>query len=159
MTHISTKYSGCFNNLTLFVLVITLNGCIFLPRPSDDVRRQAEIEQFYQKWQGTQYRFGGTNQQSIDCSALMVHAYNDIYDMNLPRTTDDQAKLGKRVRLKSLKAGDLVFFKTGFARRHVGIYIADDVFVHASESKGVIKSRLDSGYWAEHYWKAKRVAN
>ncbi len=142
--------------LTIFI-AISLSSCHSLPEPSEEVRRQAQIEQFFQKWQGTRYGYGGTGQQGIDCSALMVEAYSDIYSINLPRTTENQAKLGKRTKQKKLRAGDLVFFKTGFTRRHVGIYLDDGVFVHASESGGVMKSSLQSGYWADHYWKARRI--
>ena len=89
----------------------------------------------------------------------MVEAYDDLFDIKLPRTTKDQSTLGNRVRKRNLDAGDLVFFKTGLTRRHVGIYMKDGIFVHASRSNGVVKSSLDSGYWADNFWKAKRVAN
>ena len=143
--------------LTVTILALSLSSCGSLPEPSEEVRRQAQIEQFFQKWQGIQYGYGGTGQQGIDCSALMVEAYKDIYSIQLPRTTESQAKLGKRTKQKTLRAGDLVFFKTGFTRRHVGIYLDDGVFVHASESGGVMKSSLESRYWADHYWKARRI--
>jgi probable lipoprotein NlpC len=143
--------------LAILIIAISLSSCRSLPEPSEEVRRQAQIEQFFQKWQGTQYGYGGTGQSGIDCSALMVEAYSDIYSINLPRTTEHQAKLGKRIKLKKLQAGDLVFFKTGFTRRHVGIYLDDGIFVHASESGGVMKSSLESVYWSDHYWKARRI--
>ena len=147
--------SGIF--LAVFILALSLSSCKSLSEPSNEVRRQAQIEQFFQKWQGTQYGYGGTDQQGIDCSALMVEAYKDIYAIQLPRTTESQAKLGKRTKQKKLRAGDLIFFKTGFTRRHVGIYMDDGIFVHASESSGVMKSSLEAGYWADHYWKARRI--
>jgi cell wall-associated NlpC family hydrolase len=53
--------------------------------------------------------------------------------------------------------GDLVFFKTGLAKRHVGIYIGKGQFIHASTSRGVTRSRLNSPYWSKHYWKSVRV--
>ncbi len=144
----------------LAVLCLTvLGGCASLPSPTEEVQRQAEIEQFFQKWQGTEYGYGGTTQNAVDCSALMVHAYRDLYAIRLPRTTEQQADLGNRIRQKNLKAGDLIFFKTGFRTRHVGIYVGNGYFVHSSQSKGVMKSTLYSSYWAEHYWKAKRLVS
>ena len=143
--------------MAIFIVAMCLSSCRSLPEPSEELHRQAQIEQFFKEWQGTQYGYGGTNQQRVDCSALMVHAYSDLYSIQLPRTTEDQAKLGKRVKQRKLQAGDLVFFKTGFNRRHVGIYLDDGVFVHASESGGVMKSSLESGYWSDRFWKARRI--
>ena len=139
------------------LVLLSQGACVFLPEPSTEVRRAAGIESFYQQWGGSSYSYGGSSPDGIDCSALMVEAYSDLYNIRLPRTTDEQAKMGKRVRKGNLRAGDLVFFKTGIVRRHVGIYIGDGDFVHSSASSGVIKSSLDSGYWDDHYWKSKRL--
>ncbi len=148
-----------FTRLISVVLVISLSGCLFLPRPSNEVTRTAEIEAFYQKWQGTSYQYGGSNGGGIDCSALVVEAYDDLFGIHMPRTTEAQSDMGKRIRAKNLKSGDLVFFKTGFFKRHVGIYLDNGIFVHASGSSGVMKSTLKSEYWSDHYWKSKRVLN
>lgn len=145
--------------ITICCVSTLLSGCISFSRSGVEAKRADDIEFFYQKWQGTGYQYGGTNGGGIDCSALMVEAYDDLYHLNLPRTTEDQSNLGKRVRMKNLKSGDLVFFKTGITRRHVGIYLDDGLFVHASRSKGVIKSSLGSDYWSKHFWKAKRLLN
>jgi len=141
------------------VMMFSLAGCLSLPEPEERIKREAEIELFFQKWQGTNYQYGGNDGAGIDCSALMVEAYNDVFDISLPRTTEDQSGLGKRVRKRKVDAGDLVFFKTGLTSRHVGIYLKDGIFIHASRSGGVVKSSLDSGYWADNFWKAKRVLN
>ena len=157
MPFLNKQMQGHCIFLAIIILAVSLSSCGSLPESSEELRRQVQIEQFFQKWQGTQYGYGGTGQQGIDCSALMVEAYSDIYSIQLPRTTESQAKLGKRTKQKKLLAGDLIFFKTGFTRRHVGIYLNDGIFVHASESGGVMKSSLESGYWADHYWKARRI--
>lgn len=151
--------SAIFTRLIAVILVISLSGCLFLPRPNKEVNRAAEIEAFYQKWQGTSYQYGGSNGSGIDCSALVVEAYDDLFGMPMPRTTEAQSDMGKRIRAKNLKSGDLVFFKTGIFKRHVGIYLDHGVFVHASGSGGVMKSTLRSDYWSDHYWKSKRVLN
>ena len=143
----------------LFVMVamLILAGCYSLPKPDHEVARAAEIETFYQQWRETQYQYGGSGSGGIDCSALMVEAYDDLYGIQLPRTTDEQSKIGRRVRFGNLKAGDLVFFKTGLFDRHVGIYVGNGLFVHSSQSSGVVKSSLYEDYWHDRYWKAKRL--
>ena len=145
--------------LIISVVLPSINGCSYLLKRDQEVKRVAEIETFYQKWRGVGYQYGGRGRTGIDCSALMVEAYDELYNIHLPRTTKTQSDLGKRVRLKNLRAGDLIFFKTGKLRRHVGIYLEEGVFVHASQSRGVVKSFLFSDYWWDRYWKAKRVLN
>ncbi len=77
--------------------------------------------------------------------------------MVLPRSTEFQAELGKSIDKDQLRPGDLVFFKTGRTDRHVGVYLEDGMFLHASTSQGVIISGLDESYWKSAYWKAKRL--
>ena len=112
---------------------------------------------YYQNWRGTPYRMGGGNKRGVDCSAFVQNAYQDVYRISLPRTTDAQEDQGRRVLRRNLREGDLVFFKTGWFRRHVGIYVGDQRFIHASPTAGVTQSSLKNGYWDKHYWKAKRV--
>ena len=77
--------------------------------------------------------------------------------MNIPRTTKWQVKIGSFVKRNTLKIADLVFFKTGWDTRHVGIYIGDNRFLHASVSKGVMISSLSNVYWNSKYWQSRRV--
>ena len=76
----------------------------------------------------------------IDCSAFVQEAFRDQFGVELPRSTSDQQFAGTKVNRSTLKAGDLVLFKTGRTMRHIGIYIGNDKFVHASTSSGVIVS-------------------
>lgn len=122
-----------------------------------DKDNKFSYEQFYQQWRGAPYRLGGASIRGVDCSALVVALYRQIYAYSLPRTTKGQSKLGKKVRVKRLKRGDLVFFKTGLFQRHVGVYLSDNKFIHASSSKGVMTSSLKSPYWRSAYWTARRV--
>lgn len=108
-------------------------------------------------WQGTPYRLGGDNKRGIDCSAFVLHVYRDSVNISLPRTTETQVKKGYLVYRDQLQVGDLVFFKTGWKTRHVGIYMGDDTFMHASTSKGVIISSLNNVYWKKKYWQARRL--
>ncbi|MGJ8515274.1 NlpC/P60 family protein [Carnimonas bestiolae] len=111
----------------------------------------------YAQWQGTRYRLGGVSHRGIDCSALMQHIFRDGFDHDLPRTTASQVLEGDRVLKSHLRPGDLVFFRPYRGDRHVGVYVGNGSFMHASTSRGVMISRLDNVYWARHYWTARRA--
>lgn len=111
----------------------------------------------YSLWQGTPYRLGGNNKSGVDCSALVKNIYHDSVNIKLPRTTETQVERGYLVYKNQLQVGDLVFFKTGWSTRHVGIYMGNNEFIHASTSRGVITSNLDNVYWKEKYWQARRI--
>ena len=104
----------------------------------------------YRNWKGTPYRLGGLSKKGVDCSGFVYLTYRLLTDARLPRTTRQQVKLGRAVDPRNLRAGDLLFFKTGWAARHVGIY-------HASTKKGVIISKLSEQYWRDAFWIAKRL--
>ncbi|XGA81730.1 NlpC/P60 family protein [Halomonas sp. CH40] len=118
--------------------------------------RQALLAQ-HQRWVGTPYRLGGTNERGIDCSALIQNVYRDTFNMQLPRTTRQQVKQGRPVDRSELQPGDLVFFNPPGVGRHAGIYIGSGRFMHASSSKGVMISRLDNSYWQRYYWQSRRT--
>ena len=108
-------------------------------------------------WKGTAYQYGGLSKGGIDCSGFVYVTFRSGFGLTLPRTTASQSTLGESVSIKALKAGDLVFFKTDVKVRHVGIYVENGLFLHASTSRGVMLSRLDTPYWRENYWMAKRI--
>ncbi|EKK5218749.1 C40 family peptidase [Cronobacter sakazakii] len=111
----------------------------------------------YISWKGTRYHFGGTTHHGVDCSALMQHLFAESVSVSLPRTTSQQLKKGTAVRKTALQPGDLVFFSTGPQQRHVGVYIGDNQFIHASKEKGVTISSLTNEYWRARYLAARRV--
>ncbi|PSV62994.1 hypothetical protein C9J48_05730 [Photobacterium profundum] len=111
----------------------------------------------YDVWKGTPYRLGGNSKRGIDCSAFVQVGYSSVYEKMLPRTTSEQVKLGHYVAVANAKEGDLVFFKTGYTTRHVGIYLGDSEFLHASTSRGVMISRLDNPYWSRKFWQIRRI--
>jgi len=111
----------------------------------------------YQKWKGTRYRYGGTNHRGIDCSSLTRHIFKDSFGIHLPRTTYRQIKLGQNVTASELSPGDLVFFVTGRYDRHVGIYIGNQQFMHASRIKGVTISKMKNVYWKNKFLAARRM--
>lgn len=118
------------------------------------------IHQLYHQhkaWQGVRYQLGGLSKKGVDCSGFVQLTYKTRLGVYLPRTVRQQSKLGKKVAKHELKAGDLVFFKTGPTSKHVGIYLEENKFLHASESKGVTISHLGNVYWKAKYWKSVRV--
>ena len=114
------------------------------------------LQKYFKNWRGVRYRYGGLTSKGVDCSGLSLRAYKELYNVKLPRTVREQARKGTRIQKKNLRPGDLVFFKTGRYSRHVGIYLGENKFIHASRSKGVTQSNLNSSYWRSKYWKAKR---
>ena len=123
---------------------------------SDNSNASPFIQQ-YEKWAGTPYEYGGTSKNGVDCSAFVQSVYLEAQNQALPRTTKAQSKLGYKVDIKKLKSGDLLFFKTSAKERHVGIYLSNNAFMHASTSKGVIISKLNNPYWASVFWQARRI--
>lgn len=111
----------------------------------------------YNEWQGVRYQRGGLSRRGVDCSGFVHITYKSKLGMHLPRTTHLQSRVGREIRKEDLRAGDLIFFKTGPASNHVGIYLENNKFLHASQKKGVIISRLDHVYWKANYWKSVRV--
>lgn len=118
---------------------------------------KSKLERQYQLYKGTPYRYGGTTKRGFDCSGFVGKVYKDAFKIQLPRTTKEIATKGRKVSKKALKIGDLVFFRPSRKYRHVGIYMGDGYFMHSSTSKGIIKSRLDAGYWKKKYRQSRRV--
>ena len=106
-------------------------------------------------WIGVPYRGGGTTKRGVDCSGLTSAIYKKVYRKSLERNSDDQRKKDcRKVKKSKLKEGDLVFFHNGRKKKratHVGIYLKDRKFIHASTSQGVIISTLDEEYWDKHW--------
>lgn len=107
---------------------------------------------------GVPYRLGGSTLKGIDCSAFVKKIYQ-IFSVDLPRTAREQLHFGKGVEKKELKEGDLVFFRTRRAHgTHVGIYIGNNEFVHASSRKKEVKvDNLDMPYYDQRFLRGVRV--
>jgi cell wall-associated NlpC family hydrolase len=106
---------------------------------------------------GVPYAFGGTSTSGFDCSGYVQHVFA-MLGYHIPRTADAQFYAGKRVTGATIVPGDLVFFTTYMAGpSHVGIYLGNDRFVHASSSHGVTVSSLHESYWSTRYLGAKRL--
>jgi len=114
---------------------------------------------FIEDWYGTPYRLGGTAKSGIDCSAFVRALYEEVYNTELLRTSGEQFESSTFISDPSeLKEGDLVFFRFRSRRiSHVGIYLSNGRFVHASSSRGVVISDLSEAYWTRYYAGGGRV--
>lgn len=126
---------------------------------SDPIFAISSLSEHQHDWKGTRYRLGGTSRSGIDCSAFMQITFRDLFGIQLPRTTSEQAQKGTKVAKSELQTGDLVFFKTGRGPngKHVGVYVKNGQFLHASTKGGVIYSDMNSPYWSKTFWQARRL--
>jgi murein DD-endopeptidase / murein LD-carboxypeptidase len=107
---------------------------------------------------GTPYVYGGNGADGLDCSGFTMRVYGRSADRRLARSAEEQFYEGDAVEREDLRFGDLVFFTTSGRRAsHVGIYIEDDLFAHASTTSGVTISSLESSYYAQRYVGARRI--
>jgi cell wall-associated NlpC family hydrolase len=141
--------------LTLLMLASIFTGCAASRVVQNPV--QSKLQDSYNYWKGTPYRIGGMTQSGVDCSAFVMIVMRDQFGIRLPRTTEDQLRFGKRVRMNRLRVGDLVFFRTGRKTLHVGIMVDNIQFMHASTSQGVMISSLREDYWRRRFIRGNRV--
>ncbi|QWT41212.1 NlpC/P60 family protein [Dickeya dadantii] len=147
----------------LILVALFLAGCSsHVPqstRLGDASEVRAQLHAQLAKWRGTPYRYGGLDQNGIDCSGFVYLTFRDRFGLTLPRSTEEQTEVGTRVDRDALLPGDLVFFRTGSGENglHVGIYDNNDQFIHASTSRGVMRSSLNNVYWKRAYWQARRI--
>lgn len=110
-------------------------------------------------WWGTRYCLGGNTENCIDCSGFTLAVMRDVYGITVSRTAQEQYDNSTRINMEDLKEGDFVFFHTsGRAISHVGIYLFNNKFVHASTSNGVMVSDLNDKYWQPRYRGGGRAA-
>ncbi len=114
-------------------------------------------------YSGVRYKYGGTTRKGIDCSGLLYISFME-HDIYLPRVSFYMAHEGKRIDLKEVTKGDLLFFTTSKRRKrinHVGLVVdieGEEIkFIHATTSRGVIVSSLQEGYWNYAFVKATRI--
>lgn len=117
------------------------------------------LYRFIDRWYGTHYRSGGCDANGIDCSGFVQKLYSEVYGVDLVRTAMDQFRKCRFIKKPSdAVEGDLVFFSIhtkGIS--HVGIYLTNNHFVHASTSGGVMISSLQEAYWSKYYVSCGRV--
>jgi len=140
----------------VILMLIVLSSCgsrkaIVKPNPNSASKiaeamshlKSRQLYRFINDWTGVRYRLGGLDKQGIDCSGFAFLLQKDIYGNSLPRRSRDQAETIKEKSISQLKEGDLIFFSFGGgAVDHVGIYLNDTYFVHASTTRGVVVDDL-----------------
>jgi lipoprotein Spr len=121
-----------------------------------------ELYALINKWLNVPYLYGGEDKNGIDCSAITKKVFNEIYNIELPRTSDEMfwSKIVNRFKKKRfLKEGDLVFFRIDKDKTisHVGIYLQNNKFFSSNVSGGVQIADLNSPYWTERYVASGRI--
>ena len=114
--------------------------------------KNPELYQFIDEWIGTKYQYGGLSKNGIDCSGFTYLLYKEVYDKTIPRNTSEQVDIIKRKYEGQLKEGDLVFFnydKKKFS--HVGVFLQNGYYVHASTRKGVMVQKLKDPYTYKYF--------
>lgn len=112
------------------------------------------------EWYGTRYRRGGNTKSGVDCSGFTVAVYTAVYGMMLPRVSREQYRISRKISTTELQEGDLVFFNTlGRGVSHVGVYLGNNRFAHASVSRGVMVSSLSEKYYVQRFIGAGRIDN
>jgi cell wall-associated NlpC family hydrolase len=143
--------------LIILTAAVLLTGCKSRQKLTSTEQHRQNWELLFNKYKGVKYRYGGTGKSGFDCSGFVQRAYQEVRHLQLPRTTKAMMKTGKKISKNQLKPGDLVFFHPTRKYYHVGIYLGDGIFMHASTSKGVTKSNLHNKYWLQSYVTARRV--
>jgi len=154
--------------IVLTLALLLLGGCASVPESGPPAALEAQgpapveggsaagelvavLEGQHERWRGTPYRYGGHSRSGVDCSGFVQVTYREHLGHDLPRTTHEQARHGDGIATSELRAGDLVFFRTGGGKRHVGIHLEGGRFLHASTSRGVTISTLGNPYWSRHF--------
>lgn len=117
----------------------------------------AEVSQ----WLGVRYKSAGVSKKGVDCSGFAHLIYQKVYGVAISRSSSEQANMSHKVSKNRLETGDLVFFATNSKNRnrinHVGIYLKEDKFIHASTSRGVIVSSLKEKYYIQSWRKGGKI--
>lgn len=157
-------------NSFLVAITLTWSGLVFGDTYLDTLFNQPVPEQsysneiqnallvHYSNWAGTRHKLGGTDVSGVDCSSFIQTLFKDKFQLQLPRSSREQMTMGNRVDLAELQSGDLLFFRTGPTRRHVGVYVGNNQFMHVSTRAGVQIAKLFSPYWQRNFITARRVS-
>ena len=129
---------------------LQIRYAVLLSTPAEEVKNTKMFE-FIDDWYGTPYRLGGTTKKGVDCSAFSQFLFASVYGLSIPRTAKEQYNLTSRISRTQLNEGDLIFFNTRGGISHVGVYLQNNKFVHASTSGGVMISDIFDEYWAKKF--------
>jgi lipoprotein Spr len=116
------------------------------------------LYEFIDKWTGTPYLYGGKTKNGIDCSGFTEKLFLEVYHKELIGSSADLFKLCRMESMEKLREGDLVFFKIESDKiSHVGVYLANGKFVHATVHRGVMIDDLKEAYYTKYYYKGGRI--
>ena len=169
----NNKLNSISNNTTAFLKGNYLNNienctsiqfkyAMILNREVESINN-FELFNFINQWWSTRYRFGGSDENGIDCSSFTEKLLANVYGTSVPRTSKEQFLSCKKVASKELVEGDLVFFNTSSSRRrrkgisHVGLYLGNNYFVHSSVSEGVTINSLNDEYYRKKFISGGRI--
>jgi hypothetical protein len=120
--------------------------------------RESKLYRFVNEWYGVPYKYGGCQKSGVDCSCFTNNLYEQVYGHKTARTAGEIFRNCDKVSMGKIRQGDLLFFIiNGKSVSHVGVYLRDNKFVHASTSKGVIISDLDEPYYKKYFHSAGRI--
>ena len=159
----SRTYQNLFALLTAVLVLSMMSGCGLFRKhrvsalPSGSLTVGQQVASQALSYVGTPYVWGGDSPKGFDCSGLAYYVYKK-YGYKLPRRAVDQMSVGRSVRRRDLRPGDLVFFRISKGSVHVGIYTGDGRFVHApKKGKSVEVQSMDNSWYRRRYYKARRV--
>jgi cell wall-associated NlpC family hydrolase len=149
--------------LGIFLLLYFLSGCAGMrpvPERKFSFFDPQKLKTSIRSYLGTPYQWGGNSHRGMDCSGLVVEVFKE-QGISLPRTVRGLRGAGIKIySFSKLRLGDLLFFRKGRfplrKSRHLGIYLGEGKFVHASSSKGVVINNFSS-YWQKRFSGARRV--
>jgi probable lipoprotein NlpC len=144
----------------LIGVILVLSSC----SSSKKIRRKDvnQVIETAKSYRGTPYQYGGSTRAGIDCSALIYHSFASV-NKKVPRSSEEQSKLGKKIPENKIEKGDVLFFATGKNKRKVShsglvteVKSGEVLFIHSSTSLGVTEDRLNQTYWKKAFLYAKR---
>lgn len=136
--------------------MLICNFSTFLELPEDSIA-PLELFRLLDCWRGVKYKYAGEDEKGIDCSGFVQKIYSAFYNMDLPNGSLDIFHEARKIKTEELIKGDLLFFKIRKNEiSHIGFYLGNNKFIHASVKKGVIISDLNEAYYKKHFFKAGR---
>ena len=154
--HLSEIISGR-NNVIENATPVQLKYAVLLNTEIESLPNKVLLESV-DSWYGVHYRTGGNGKTGIDCSGFTVAVYAAAYGINLPRVSREQYRISRKISTTELMEGDLLFFNTrGSGVSHVGVYLGNNKFIHATVSKGVMVNGLFEPYYLRRFIGAGRI--
>ena len=136
---------------------VQLKYAVLLNTELESLPNKALLESV-DEWYGVRYRTGGNTKSGVDCSGFTVAVFLSVYGINLPRVAKEQYRISRKVSTTELQEGDLVFFNThGSGITHVGVYLGNNRFIHATCSKGVMVNSIFDSYYVKRFVGAGRI--